>query len=239
MKKIFRQLFISAATGLLLIMFIPSADAQRSGHHGGGGVVARGGARRGIGGGFRGGVIRGGFHGGFYHGFYGYPRIGFHIRVLPFGFYSFYFGPALYYYYGGIFYLPYNGGYEVVVPPLGAAVPNLPDGAQSITIDGQLFYEFNGVYYKDGVNDKGKKVYIVAGKDGVLNTGNTEDSDGLPALKVGDIVSQLPEGCRKISINDKTYYVSPFDVYYESITDANQNKAYRVVSVPSNEPDGE
>lgn len=236
MKTTTKKIFIPAAIGLFLLMLVPCANAQHGGHRGAG-VVARGGSH--YTGGFRSGVLRGGFHGGFYHGFYGYPRIGFRTRVLPFGFYSFYWGPEHYYYYGGIFYLPYNGGYQVVVPPVGAVVLNLPDGAQSITIDGQLFYEFNGVYYKDGVDDKGKKVYVVAGKDGVLNTNNADDNDGIPAIKVGDIVNQLPEGCRKISISDKTYFVSPFDVYYESFKDANNNKAYRVVSIPPKEPDGE
>lgn len=238
-------------TGMLSVGIISSASAQHvhvggggGGFHGGGGLSFRGG------GGSHSTFFRGGFgarsrvvaRGGFYrpgYGYFGYPHIGFYLGVLPFGYYPFYWGSDLYYYYGGIFYRPYDGGgYEVTTPPVGAAVPNLPDGARAIMIDGQQFYELDGVYYKTVVNDQNKKVYVVAGRDGVLNTdGNAAAPEQTAAPRVGDIVNDLPDGCRKVNLNGKKYFVSPNDIYYQAIIDDNGNPAYRIASVPDADQD--
>jgi len=214
---------------------------------------------------YRGGFYRGHYYG--YHGYYGpgfrfgfgwgYPHIGLYFGTLPFGCYSFYWDSYPYYYYGGTFYRPYNDGYEVVVPPVGAAVPSLPSGAEPITIDGILYYEYNGVYYEQSQDENGRTIYIVAGKDGVLNTGNTDasiddqpmsynddpimDNSGAdnqndnatyaPNVKVGDVVDQLPEDCRKVTLNNKKFYVSPDNIFYEEFKDAD-GTGYRVASVP-------
>jgi hypothetical protein len=166
MKRFYKYASGLFLAGLISFIFTDTASAQR-GFHGGGGGIHIGGHS---GFAFRGGL---GFHNGFgYHrGFFGYPAVGFRLGLLPFGYYPFYWGPNLYYYYGGVFYTPNdNGGYEVTTPPVGAAVPTLPKGAQSIVIDGKQYYEFNGVYYQATTDDQGKVVYVVAGKDGVLNT---------------------------------------------------------------------
>ncbi|MDB4904788.1 MAG: hypothetical protein JWQ63_4069 [Mucilaginibacter sp.] len=183
-----------------------------------------------------------GYHGGAFYrpgfGYYGYPHLGFYLGVLPFGYYPFYWGSDLYYYYGGVFYSPYdNGGYQVTTPPIGAAVPELPKTAQPIKIDGVQYYEQDGVYYKEGVDDKGKKIYIVAGRDGVLNTDAsvTDPNATVAAPQVGDIVNQLPDGCRKVILNGKKYYVSPNDIYYEKVTDPDGNVAYKIASLPQDE----
>jgi len=177
MKRLYKYAFGLVLTGMLSVAAVSTASAQ---HHGGGGG----------GGGFRGSggfsFSRGGFgsrssfgvsarasaiggavaynRGGFYRpgfGYYGYPHLGFYLNVLPFGYYPFYWGDALYYYYGGVFYTPYDGGgYQVTTPPVGAAIPTLPEGARSIMIDNQQFYELNGVYYKTVVNDQGKKYLL-------------------------------------------------------------------------------
>src|ERR1700710_539921 len=172
MKRIYKYVFCLFLTGLLSVILVTTASAQHASVHMGGG----GGMHIGGGGGglhstgissrssfaMRGAVgVRGnvGVHGvvgytrgGFYRpgsGYYGYPHLGFYLGVLPYGYYPFYWGNSLYYYYGGIFYSPYDGGgYQVTTPPVGAAVPSLPEGASSIVIDGQQFYELNGVYYK-------------------------------------------------------------------------------------------
>ncbi|MFI5158521.1 MAG: DUF6515 family protein [Sphingobacteriales bacterium] len=179
----------------------------------------------------RGGYYRPGF------GYYGYPYLGFYLGALPFGYYPFYWGDNLYYYSDGVFYTPYDGGgYQVTVPPVGAAIPSLPDGAKSIMIDGQQFYELNGVYYKAVVNDQKKTVYVVAGRDGVLNTDDsaTVQHDEVTAPQVGDIVNELPDGCHKVTLNGKKYYVSPNDIYYQAYTDENGDTGYRITSVPDN-----
>jgi hypothetical protein len=263
MKRISKYASGLLLTGLLAVLMITAANAQRShlgglggGLRGSGGVGFHGSSGLGVvhgnvGAGFRGGLAfrsgRGyfagvGYHGGAFYrpgfGYYGYPHLGFYIGVLPFGYYPFYWGSSLYYYYGGIFYSPYdNGGYQVTAPPIGAAVPDLPENAQPIKIDGVQYYEADGVYYKVTVNDKGKKMYVVAGKDGVLNTGDavTDPNANVATPKVGDIVNQLPDDCRKVILNGKKYYVSPNGIYYEKVTDPNGNVGYRIASLPEDE----
>jgi hypothetical protein len=84
------------------------------------------------------------------------------------------------------------------------------------------------------VNDQGKTIYVVAGKDGVLNTDGSDAGPDTAAPQVGDIVNELPDGCRKVVLNGKRYYVSPNDIYYQPYTDANGNTGYRIASVPDN-----
>jgi hypothetical protein len=264
MKRLYKNACGLVLTGFALMLMIAPASAQRGASHGGGGGAFRSGGFGGGGGSFRGSSFsnyrgssnfgghnalsyRGGrgyfggagYHGGAFYrpgfGYYGYPHLGFYLGVLPFGYYPFYWGSSLYYYYGGVFYSPYdNGGYQVTVPPIGAGVPTLPESAQAIKIDGVQYYEADGVYYKVSTDDKGKKVYVVAGRDGVLNTGDnvTDPNATVAAPQVGDIVNQLPDDCRKITLNGKKYFVSPDGIYYEKVTDPNGNTAYRIASLP-------
>ena len=244
-----------ALAGLLSVAVITGADAQRGFHGGGGGFRSGSSAGVGSAAGFRSSVgvsagfaVRSGARTGFaassaYHyrpgfGYYGYPSVGFRFGLLPFGYYPFYFGADLYYFYGGAFYRPYDGGgYEVTVPPLGAVVPALPKGAQSIVINGVQYYEFSGVYYTETVDDQGKKTCVVAGRDGVLNTeAGVEDGNTQVAPQVGDIVSQLPPNCRKITLNGKKYFVSAEEIYYEEFKDSHNNVGYRIASIPTAEP---
>ncbi|KQR72417.1 DUF6515 family protein [Pedobacter sp. Leaf176] len=169
---------------------------------------------------------RPGFGGRAYYGYYNYyrPFIGFRLNVLPYGYYPFYYGPDQYYYSGGLFYRQYENNYQVVVPPVGAEVPNLPTDANLVTIDGVDYYEYKGVYYTQGTDKDGKTIYIVAGKDGVLNT-----TDGpVDTHQIGDIINVLPEGCREVTIKNEKYFVSPDDVYYEEVTGGNTT-TYRVI----------
>ncbi|MFI5160887.1 MAG: DUF6515 family protein [Sphingobacteriales bacterium] len=215
--------------------------------------------------GYRGYGYRGyGYHGygGFRFGLgWGYPHFGLYFGALPFGYYPFYWDSSPYYYSGGVFYRPYNGGYQVTAPPIGAAVPTLPSNAQSIVIDGIQYYEAAGVYYEATVDDNGKTVYVVAGKDGVLSTDNgggdvgdqpaasnedpidnapvngntqvqsTPQANVAAVAKVGDIVDQLPPDCKKVTLNKKIFYVSPDNVFFEDYKDAD-GAGYRVASVP-------
>jgi len=205
-----------------------------------------------------------GYGGGYYHyGWgWGYPQLGLYYGFLPFGYYPFYWDSYRYYYYGGVFYRPYNGGYQVTTPPLGAAVPSLPSNASSIAIDGVLYYEANGVYYQQSTDASGRTVYVVVGRDGVLNTDNAAKADDQPesydnastdnpgtynntgqanqamkpaiTLKVGDVLHQLPADCRRLTLNNKKYFVSPDNVFYEEVKDDN-GTGYRVASVPGSE----
>jgi hypothetical protein len=227
MKRVNKSISGLVATGLLILVLATTASAQRGRSHFSGGF--RGGSRFGFG--FGGPGISFGFG---YRPYYAYPRIGFYLNTLPYGYYPFMFGPDQYYYYGGTFYRPSDNGYQVAAPPIGAAVPQLPPNTRPIMIDGVQYFERGGVYYKEGVDDKGKKIFIVSGKDGVLNTDNA--ANNLPPMpKVGDIVTQLPDGCRKVTLSGKKYFISPDDIYYEEFKDANDSTSYRIASVPEDE----
>lgn len=152
---------------------------------------------------------------------------------MPFGYYPVYYGSDRFYFSDGLFYKQYEKEYKVVVPPVGAEVPTLPTDAKEVVINGQTYYESKGVYYSTAQNADGKQVYVVAGKDGVLNTdGKTVYVN--PAAQIGDIVDQLPEDSREILIKGATYYVSPDGVYYEKLIDGNK-VTYKVIGL-DNEP---
>ncbi|SEA46628.1 DUF6515 family protein [Pedobacter hartonius] len=212
--------------------------SSRSFHGGGGTRIAGRGGR----GGFYGGghyAGRGGFGRGYYgHGFgrpyYGYynyyrPYLGFSLNILPFGYYPFFWGDAQYYYSGGLYYRQYDNEYKVVVPPVGAEVPKLPSDAQEVTINGETYYEYKGVYYSPVEKADGKTSYVIAGKDGVLNTPDGDISAGNGA-KLGDVANELPEGAREVTVRGEKLYVSEDGVYYEAIQDGDKT-TYKVVGI--------
>lgn len=173
---------------------------------------------------------------GFYSSYY-LPSIGFGCTVLPFGYYPFYYGDEQYYFSNGLYYQFDNEQYTVVEPPVGAQINTLPEKAQSIVINGQQYYELNGVYYQAVTKDDGSTVYQVAGKDGQLNTGTVTDDQQPQGPQMGDIVNQLPPDCRKIKVNGQKLYVSPDGVYYQELVDANGTASYKVVGLPTDEPE--
>ncbi len=174
------------------------------------------------------------FNRGFYSSLY-YPRLGFSLGVLPYGYYPFYWGGSQFYLSGGYFYQYNNNQYTVVEPPLGAAVSSLPDGAESIVIDGEQYYELNGVYYLPVTRDDGSVVYEVVGKDGQLDTATMADmaSPTIPEAHVGEIVTVLPPDTRRVTLNGESFLVSPDQYYYQAIPGTN---TYKVVAVPIIEP---
>jgi len=176
------------------------------------------------------------------HGYYGTyyrPRLGFSIAVLPYGYYPFYWGDYEYFYSDGLFYQYDDNQYTVVEPPVGAEVTSLPSNAQSIVINGQQFYEVDGVYYKPVTKDDGTLVYEVAGKDGELNTDDSGgDNNGMPpAPQIGDVVQQLPQGSRRLNINGQVMYMSPDGIYYQSFVDQDGNTEYKIVGLPDDSDD--
>ena len=173
---------------------------------------------------------------GYYNTYYR-PRLGFNVSVLPYGYYPFYYGDYQYFYSDGLYYQYDNSSYTVVDPPIGAEITTLPDKAQSIVINGQQYYELNGVYYQPITKDDGSMVYQIAGKDGNLDTNTNVQDDQPQGPQMGDIIPQLPPDCRKISVNGQKLYVSQDGVYYQELTDGNGNKTYKVVGLPSDEPE--
>ena len=228
-----------------------SGGGNRGNYSSGGGTAYRGRGNAIFRGGNRGGVYAGGRSRGFYgggrfagrpgfyrHGFgrpyYGYynyyrPYLGFSLNILPFGYYPFYYGDVQYYYSQGLYYRQYDNQYKVVVPPVGAEVSQLPSDAQEVTINGQTYYEYKGVYYSPLEKTDGKTAYIIAGKDGVLNTDSGDINAG-SGMKIGDIVTELPEGTRQVTLKGQKLYVSEDGVYYEEVQDGDK-LTYRVVGI--------
>ena len=163
------------------------------------------------------------YYGGYYYGYYdGYycpifPPFGLHISVLPFGYSRLFIGGIPYYYYNGIYYRNYENSYQVVDAPMGATVSSLPQGARSVIINGEKLYELNGTYYKADRDQNGHDVFIVVGKNGVINNTPVDESNNiLPSsqpLQIGDTVSQLPEGSKIVTINGEQVYETPDNIY--------------------------
>lgn len=174
----------------------------------------------------------------YYDGFYQpvFAPIGIRISILPVGYYPFYIGPRRYYYYDGIYYRNYNNStdeYEVVDAPEGAQVSTLPKGASVATVNGEKFYEFNGTYYKEGTNSKNEVIYTVVGKYGHVNNTEAGVSDlQQPALRVGDVIPVLPDGCKEVTINGEQLYVSPDNTYFKAQT-YDGNTSYKIVGMGS------
>ncbi|QQL48955.1 DUF6515 family protein [Mucilaginibacter ginkgonis] len=229
--------------------FAYGAPGARGGFAYRGNTYYRGGVgyRGGFGGPFRGGLY---YHSGFYRSLYA-PRIGFRLNILPYGYYPFYYGPDQFFYSGGYFYQYNNNEYTVVEPPLGAEVNSLPSNAQAINIDGQQYYEANGVYYLPVTRDDGSTAYQVVGKDGQLSTGAGQyqqgdyqgDQQAYPQdntyapqnsndmLQPGEVVQALPPDTRKVKIEGETYHVDQAGIYYHEERDQSGRKVYRVTEI--------
>jgi hypothetical protein len=163
----------------------------------------------------------------FYHP-YVYPQAGAVVRILPKDHYSFVWNTHPYYYHDGLFYQPYaDGSYKIAVPPVGAEVPSVPISADIITIDGNPYFQYKGIYYESVIKPGGQFAYKVAGVDGIMNT-NTDPDAALPL--VGDLTDRLPDGSRQVKLGGKTYWVTPDEIYLEEV-EKDDIRRYRVVWV--------
>ncbi|MDP4284504.1 MAG: DUF6515 family protein [Bacteroidota bacterium] len=184
------------------------------------------------------------YNDGYFYGYYGgyyqplFPPFGIRVGFLPYGYSRFYIGPDPFYYYNGIYYRQYDDdSYEVVDAPMGASVSSLPKGAKSVVVNGEKLYELNGTYYKEDRDSKGNDVYTVVGKNGEIN--NTAEGDNgavqgvdsapLASLQVGDIVNQLPEGSKIVTINGEKMYATPDNTYLKEIVGDGGVVQYSVV----------
>ena len=114
--------------------------------------------------------------------------------ALPLGFITLQLGGAPYYYCGGIYYQPVDGGYQEVYPPVGAVVPQLPDGAIAINAGGLTYFYAGGAFY-------------------------LQQPDGTFAIAptpLGVVVPELPPGAIQVSVNGTIAY--QFNgIYYEPV----------------------
>jgi hypothetical protein len=155
--------------------------------------------------------------------------IGFRVNTLPYGYLPIHFGSDYYYYYDNTFYRRYDDrNYEVVAPPIGAKLPQLPSAAKAVTIDGQKYYELGGTYYVATYNNSNQVLYEVVGVNGELKTNqngnynNQNQPQQNRPIQEGDFVDNLPDQCKTITINGQTLFVSPDNIYYQQIVDDNR-----------------
>lgn len=113
----------------------------------------------------------------FNHNHY-YPRVGFYAPVLPRAAVTISFGPDRFWYQGGIWYRPYQGGYRVVVPPFGAVVPLLPPDYVTVSLGGSPYYYANGVYYSAYTSGPG---YVVVQAPAGVSAANVVQAPPAPA----------------------------------------------------------
>src|ERR1035438_6950675 len=75
-----------------------------------------------------------------------YPGMG--LRALPVGCVQTSVGTTGFYYYDGVYFRPTTEGtYTVVVPPVGAVVPQLPNDAEAIVLGSDTYYYGGGAFY--------------------------------------------------------------------------------------------
>lgn len=102
------------------------------------------------------------------------PPFGIRVRIIPGGFFTLRVGGLPYFYYEGVYYrhYPEDNCYEVVKPPMGAIVPDLPDyGVRTLYINGMTVLEYDGVLYKPVHTRWGVEYKVV----GILNDNFSDD----------------------------------------------------------------
>ena len=121
-------------------------------------------------------------------------RFGLHVAGLPFGCLTLQIGGVPYYYYNDIYYQPVPGGYQEVYPPVGAAVPQPPEGAIAVEAGGLTYYYAGGGFY-------------------------LQQPDGTYAIApapLGVVVPLLPPGAVQVLVNGTIAY--QFNcIYYQPV----------------------
>jgi hypothetical protein len=117
-----------------------------------------------------------------------------HVSVLPPDFLTLQIGGAPYYYSGGIYYQPSEGGYVEVYPPVGASVPEPPEGSIQVYAGGQTYYYAAGAFYVQQPDGQ----FVIA------------------PTPIGVVVPELPPGAVEVSVNGRIAY--QFNgIYYQPV----------------------
>jgi len=77
-----------------------------------------------------------------------YPPVGAAIAELPEGAVPIAAANGTYYYAGGAFYVQQGPQFVIVAPPVGVTVPQLPPGAAQVVVNGQVAWQFDGIYLR-------------------------------------------------------------------------------------------
>jgi hypothetical protein len=116
------------------------------------------------------------------------------LAVLPVGFLTLQIGGVPYFYCNGIYYQGSTGAYQEVYPPVGAAVPQPPDGSIAIEAGGVTYYFAGGAFY-------------LQQPDGTFAVAPTP---------IGVVVPELPPGAIQVSVNGNVAYQFN-NIYYDPI----------------------
>lgn len=93
-----------------------------------------------------------------------HPPFGLRVPALPKHFRQFIFNTVSYYIASGVIYAKTGNEYVVVEPVVGMVVPELPElNVSTLRIDGTIYYEFEGVLYKEIPTPQGTQ-YRVEGR---------------------------------------------------------------------------
>jgi hypothetical protein len=116
-----------------------------------------------------------------------------------------------YHYDQGVYYVESNGGYVATAAPVGATVPSIPEGSQTVVVNETTNnYYYGGTYY-----EKSGSGYTVV------------------APTAGTIVENLPEGGEEVRVGDITY-TKVGETYYQPIQKDGKDM-YEVVQVEEGE----
>jgi hypothetical protein len=111
---------------------------------------------------------------------------GMHVDRLPDGNHHFRFHDHDYFYFEGVYYDDEPSGYVVVDAPVDADVPDLPPGAETVVVNGTIYYYADGVFYVQQADDS----YVVV------------------AAPMGVTVSLLPPDAVETVVNGIAYYLA-------------------------------
>lgn len=125
--------------------------------------------------------------------FWGGFAVGALVGALPYGYQTFNYGGAPYYYADGTYYQQGPSGYMVVNPPAGAALDQAPPGSIPIVVGNQVYYYMDGTFYAQQGNG-----YVIV------------------PTPIGVTVPELPSAATQVVFNGNVYY--QFNgVYYQPI----------------------
>jgi hypothetical protein len=133
---------------------------------------------------------------------------GMHVDRLPAGYHRFRFHNHDYFYFEGVFYDGGTSGYVVIDPPVDADIPEVPPGAETMEVNGTVYYYADGVFYVQQADGS----YVVV------------------AAPIGVTVSMLSPDATLTTINGTTYYQAE-GTYYLPVMQ-NGVTAYLTVAQP-------
>ena len=91
------------------------------------------------------------------------PPHGIRVKIIPSDYLTIMVQSVPYYFYEGVYYRnTIEDDYEVVAPPMGAIVPELPEyDVKALVIDGKTVFEYDNILYKPVVTKSGVQYKVI------------------------------------------------------------------------------